>query len=85
MTTSALIFFRFQGLKKSHLVLVPSWDFGVYWNRYRKNLVLKKVPEPVPEKYGTEKSTGTSIGKIWYLNKVPVLEKNQVPSHSGVF
>ena len=35
------------------------------------------VSEPVSEKFGTEKSLGTGIGKIWYQKKVsePVSEK----------
>ena len=37
-------------------------------NRYRKNLLPEKVSEPVSEKFGTGKSTGIGIGKIWYRN-----------------
>ena len=34
--------------------------------------VWVKISEPVSEKFGTGKSLGTSIGKIWYRQKVPV-------------
>ena len=44
--------------------------FWWYRNRYRKNLVPKKVPEPVSDFFGTEKSLGTGLGKFWYRKKV---------------
>ena len=35
-------------------------------NRYRKNLVPKKVSESVSENFSTEKSLGIGLEKIWY-------------------
>ena len=35
-------------------------------NRYWKNLVPEKVPEPVSENLVPEKGLGTGIGIIWY-------------------
>ena len=50
-------------------VLVPvSGIFRFDW-WYRKNLVSKKVSEPVSEKFGTEKSIGIGIESIWYQKK----------------
>ena len=57
-----------------------NWDRKKYRNRYRKNLVPKKVSESVSKKFGTkknvwesvskifvsEKSLGIGLGKIWY-------------------
>ena len=40
-----------------------------YRNRSRKNLVPKKVSEPVSKKFGTEKSLGTGLEKFWYRKK----------------
>ena len=50
--------------------------FWWYRNRYRKNLVPKKVLESVSKKFGTEKSLGIGNGKIWYRKEVsePILE-----------
>ncbi len=53
------------------LVSVPSRsrDFFIFLqsrNRSRKNLVPKKVLEPVSKKIGTEKSLGTGLEKFWY-------------------
>ena len=44
--------------------------------RYRDFLIFLVVSEPVSEKFGTGKSLGTGIGKIWYRKKVsePVSE-----------
>jgi len=40
------------------------WYRKKSWNRSRKNLVPKKVPEPVSKKFGTEKSLGTGLVQI---------------------
>ena len=44
------------------------------------------VSEPVSEKFGTEKSLGTGIGKIWYRKKVsePVSEKFGTEKSTGI-
>ena len=40
--------------------------------RYQEFFIFLVVSEPVSEKFGTGKSLGTGIGKIWYRKKVPV-------------
>ena len=44
------------------------------------------VLEPVSEKFGTGKSLGTGIGKIWYRKKVwePVSEKFGTEKSTGI-
>ena len=39
-------------------------------NRSRKNLVPKKVSEPVSKNFGTEKSLGIGLEKFWYRKKI---------------
>ena len=43
--------------------------FVWYRNRSRKNLVPKKVSEPVSKKMSTEKSLGIGLDKFWYRKK----------------
>ena len=51
-----------------------------YRNRNRKNLVPKKVSEPVSKKFGTKKSLGTGLEKFWYRKKSRNrFRKNLVP------
>ena len=64
--------------------------YNGYW--YRKGTGTRifssflVVSEPVWEKFGTGKSLGTSIGKIWYRKNVsePVSEKFGIKKSTGI-
>ena len=53
-------------------------------SRYREFSFFLVVSEPVSEKFGTGKSTGTGIGKIWYRKKVPVSVSEKFGTGIGI-
>ena len=54
--------------------------------RYREFFLFLVVSKPVSGKFGTGKSLGTGIGKIWYRKKVsePVSEKFSTEKSTGI-
>ena len=80
-TTAAVRLYSVQCTVQS--VTSRSHEFSVFLGDTGKFDTKKKVPEPLPVKFGTEKSKGTNTRKVWYPKKYRnQYWKNLVPKKS---